>query len=108
MEHIINIAFELDDDAIRKAAEKSVEKEADKIIKEIFLDQLAPYGYGYFSKEKERDWDRFNRRIENAVVTFFDDKKEEIIDVAATKLVESLKRTKAWKEKYGEVIGSEP
>lgn len=107
MEHIINLAFELDDDSIRKIAENSVQKEAEKIIKEIFLDQIAPYGatqFGYNGRTRERDWSTFDGRIEEVTMKFFEGKKDEIINLAAEKLVDSLRRTKAWKEKYGEVL----
>jgi hypothetical protein len=107
MEHIINLAFELDDDSIRKTAENSVQKEAEKIIKEIFLDQIAPYGstcFRYSGCTRERDWSAFDERIEKVAMEFFEGKKDEIINLAAEKLVDSLRRTKAWKEKYGDVL----
>lgn len=105
MQHVLNIAFDFDDDKIRSIAENAVETELDKIVKDIILDQIAPMSKpSYYSNEMERDWSRFNARVDNQINDFIKLHKDEIIDSAANKLVDSLKRTKVWKEKYEEII----
>lgn len=108
MQHVLNIAFDFDDDKIRSVAEKSVSTELDKTVKDIVLDQIAPMtkpSYpSYYSNKMERDWSRFNAKVDKQIADFLALHKGEIIDHAADKLVDSLKRTKAWKEKYGEII----
>ena len=102
MQHIVNIAFDFDDEKASKAAEKAVENEIDNIIKEIVMNHIAPLKTTFYGK-KERDWESFNDLIGEAIKTLLEDKKEEIIELAADKLTESYKRTKAWKEKTNDV-----
>ncbi len=98
MQHILNIAFDFDDEKIKNIVEKSIEQDMGSIIKEIILDRIAPYGYGYFEKER-RQWDKLEAKVDNRIDAILNEHKEEIIDCAAIKLVESYKRTKAWKER---------
>lgn len=102
--HVLNIAFDFDDDKVRAIAEKSVEQDMNTIIKNIILDRIAPEGTGYFSGDKGRLWDKFDIIVKDCVDEILEDHKPEIIEVAANKLVESIKRTKVWKEKYKEVL----
>lgn len=104
MQHILNIAFEFDDDKVKEIAEKTIEKEMDTIIKGIILDKIAPEGYSYYGGRKERNWESFNNNVNSRVDEILNGHKEEIIDRAADKLVESVKRTKAWREKYKEKL----
>lgn len=104
--HILSIAFDFDDDKVRAIAEKAVEQDMNTIIKNIILDRIAPEGTGtgYFSVDKGRLWDKFDIIVKDRVDEVLEDHKPEIIEVAANKLVESVKRTKVWKEKYKEVL----
>ena len=103
MQHILNIAFDFDDDKVRQLAEKNVENNMDAIIKNIIIDQIAPLKYSYYGNKETRDWDTFGNRINDGIKQFADEHKDEIIDKAAWLLCESYKRTKAWKDKAGEV-----
>ena len=108
MQHIVNIAFDFDDQKAKAAAEKAVEGELDKIIKDIILDKIAPYKTKYYTINRatsERDWSGFREKIDQAVDGFLNENKGLIIDEAANKLVERLSRSKAWKEKTMEVLG---
>ena len=102
MQHIVNVAFDFDDEKVKQSVEKTVENEMDKIIKEIILDKIAPMEYAYYLRRNERNWENFRNNLNNHIKEFLEEHKEEILDHAADKLVESLKRTKAWKEKYEE------
>lgn len=99
MQHILNIAFDFDDEKIKNIVEKSIEQDMDSIIKEIILDRIAPYEYSYLGNTKERQWDRLKAKVDDRIDAILNEHKEEIIDCAAIKLVESYKRTKAWKER---------
>ena len=46
---------------------------------------------------------RWSTIVDVALHSYFDENKETIIDLAATKLAESYKRTKAYKEKMSNV-----
>ena len=96
MEHIVQFGITIDDDAIRRSIE---DKALDALTKEI-LRQVSgnlPKLYG----NNRVDWRRVAYgAIENWII----ENKETIMDLAADRLVESVKRTKAWKEKYTVVL----
>lgn len=104
MQHILNIAFDFDDDAIKKKVEKSIETDINNIIDTIIKDQIAPFDTLWYGAEKKRDWSAFNSRIDRLITSFLDEHREEVIERASDKLADSLKRTKAWKEKYSEIL----
>lgn len=107
MTHILNIAFEFDDDKARAIAEKAMEQDMDTIIKGIILDRIAPEKYSYYGNKKERNWEDFNNRINSRVDAILEEHKQDIIDLAASKVCDSVKRTKVWREKYQEVLQDE-
>jgi hypothetical protein len=52
----------------------------------------------------ERNTYQIEKWIKERIDSFLADKKDDIIEMASTKLVDSVKRTKIWKEKYLEVL----
>lgn len=104
MQHIVNIAFDFDDDKVRSIAEKKCQDSMDEIIKEIILDQIAPLRYSYYDKKETRDFSLMQRKIDDAMNAYMEEHREEIIDRATEKLADSFKRTKIWKEKAKEVM----
>ena len=106
MQHIVNIAFDFDDEKVKSIAENTVVKELDSIIKEIVVERIAPtrrimWGNG---KSQAHDWDAFDSKTREIIEEFLEANKDEILDRAATKLSESYKRTKAWREKAEETL----
>ena len=104
MQHILEIAFDFDDDKVKTLAEKAVENDLDKIITDIVTDKIAPMERQRWSDRQERNWNNFNHRLDTAIAKMLDEHKEEILDRASEKLKESLRRTKAWKERYAKVM----
>lgn len=104
MQHIVNIAFDFDDDKVRSIAEKKCQDSMDEIIKEIILDQIAPLRYSYYDKKETRDFGWMQRKLDVAMNAYIEGHREEIIDRAAEKLADSFKRTKVWKEKAKEAM----
>ena len=104
MQHIVNIAFDFDDDKVRGIAEKKCQDSMDAIIKEIILDQIAPMRYSYYDKKETRDFGWMQRKLDEAMKTYMEEHQEEIMDRAAEKLADSFKRTKMWKEKAKEAM----
>lgn len=102
MEHILNIAFDFDDDKVRQTAENAANKEMDKIVKNIVLDKIAPMSSGYYGRQ-ERDWSRLWKEVEDAIAKILSDSSDEIIEKAADKLVKSVRSSKSWKEKVAEI-----
>lgn len=93
MEHILQFAISIDDEAIEeKAYNKAVG---------IFLDDFKKkiYTEGYYSSLTDT--------AEEAIKKAVDCYKDEIIDKAARMLADSIKRSKAWKEKFSEVVNDQ-
>lgn len=102
MEHILQIAIGIDDDAIVKRIEENAEK---NITKEL-RDKVGGIMFGantYSGKEL----DTFSRWTEGLFVKYLDDHKEEIIELAAKYLAEKLARTKAVREMTQDVAKGE-
>ena len=105
MQHILNIAFDFDDDAVREKAASAVDHELESIIRQIVMDKIAPMESTYsWSPQKERNWQHFEYKLDRIVTDFIAENRDRIIDYAGNKLVKSVKSTKAWKEKVGEVL----
>lgn len=106
MQHIVENAFDFDDSKAQKAAENAVENELDKIINSIIMDRLAPKKKEAWSDRVVRDWERFDNMIRGAVADWMETYKDTIIERAADKVADHVKRTKAWREKYTEILRS--
>ena len=104
MQHILNIAFDFDDEKVRTIAEKKIEQNMDSIVKEIILDHIAPERYNLYRGQTDRNWEVFNRQVNDRIDTILEEHKQEIIELAAVKLADSFKRTKVWKEKASEAL----
>lgn len=109
MQHVVNLAFDFDDEKAKAAAEKAVSTELDSIIKNIVLDRIAPETdkWNAWRERKFRDWARVESAVDTIVKVIIEENKDMILDLAATKLADSVKRTKKWKETYTEVIDNE-
>lgn len=104
MQHVINIAFDFDDEKVKTIAEKAIEQDMNNIIKGIILDRIAPEQYSYYGGKKDRNWESFNNKLNGRIDVILTERKQEIIELAATKLADSFKRTKVWKEKAGKTL----
>lgn len=95
MEHILQFGITIDDDAIRKRVEANA---FDCVVAQFVREMKSnlPKRYG-----GSIDWDRV---AWSCVEDFIEQNKEEVMELAAKRLVEKVYRTKAWKEKYGAVL----
>lgn len=97
MEHIVQFAIGIDDEGIRKRVEGNAYND--------ILDKLV----GEAKKSLSLNCSEYNQRerwksiVNEALRNYFDENKETILDLAASKLAESYKRTKAYKEKMSNV-----
>ena len=104
MQHILNIAFDFDDEKVRTIAEKKIEQDMDSIVKGIILDHIAPEIYNRYRGQTDRNWEVFNQKVNDRIDNIMEEHKQEIIELAAVKLADSFKRTKVWKEKASESL----
>ena len=103
MEHILNIVFDFDDEKVKQVAEKAVVTDMATIINAIVTDKIAPMTSGWYGKQ-ERDWSNLWDKVDSAIDKIIADNRDEIIEKAAEKLVKSARSTKAWKEKFADVM----
>jgi hypothetical protein len=99
MEHIVQFAIGIDDDAIVKLIEESAEKKiTDEIKQEVMKLMFECNPYSGKRLEYPTNWTRM--QIESFLVGH----KEEIIQCAGNILAEKLMRTKAVKEMLGGLV----
>lgn len=101
MEHIVQFAIGIDDDAIVKRVTDSAERQIVEGLKEKYESEIE---HQIFKFERER-WGG-NKEfkvglqpwVENLVVKLLDKHQDEIIERAAEKLADKMSRTKVIKE----------
>ena len=100
MEHIVQFAIGIDDNAIKKRIE-------DNAYDDI-LEELVKEAKNYLPRSKSFG-NSINWRfiVDNRLDRFLEENRDDIIDAAAEKLCESFKRTKVYKEKMTEVMDAE-
>lgn len=102
MQHIVNLAFDFDDQKATEAATRAVENDLERIIKEIVTEKIAPKKMDYITRRMEPDWTNFYCKEDEVIKEFIKTHQEQIIDRAADKIRESVSRTRAWKERFTE------
>ena len=91
MEHIVQFAIGIDDEAIRKRIEASAENQIIDSIKSDVTDQI-------FRKSNWKNETQLHSWVKDIVVEAIPEHKDDIIKSAAMELCEYMKRTKAVKE----------
>ena len=96
MEHLVSFTVSLDDNRIEELVLKSAVKEITKDLTSRV--EKIIYNRNYY------DSNDLSRVVCDEIKNFMEVNREDIIDRAAAKLTESLKRTKAVKEKVEQVL----
>ena len=106
MEHIIHVAFDFDDNAVKKRLEETVERDVKENIKQYVIDQIFEKqwaGYGRESHAKpERD--PLQEWVRDYIKELVSEHKEDICRAAAKEIVESMSKSKKWKELIVEAV----
>ena len=100
MEHIVQFAIGIDDEAIRKRIEQTAENQIIDSIKSDVTDQI-------FRKSNWKNETQLHSWVKDIVVEAVLEHKDDIIKSAAMELCEYMKRTKAVKQAVAEAIASE-
>lgn len=95
MEHIVQFAIGIDDDAIR---ERVINYAYDDVVKKLMEEAKREV---HLTRTYYRPKETWSNIIDHALRNYFDENKDLIFDLAAEKLADSYKRTKAFKEKMG-------
>ena len=93
MEHFLQFAISIDDDAIVKRIEENAEKSITKDLR----DKVGEILFGY-NKWAGREADAITGWTESLFMRYLEEHRAEIIELAAKCLAEKLSRTKAVKE----------
>ena len=103
MQHIINVAFDFDDNAVKERIEKNVENE---VINKIYSDiEGTIFRKNWYSgKIDHNDLEPTKEIVKSMCFDLVQDNKDLIIDCVIEQLVDHIKRTKKFKEAYGEAI----
>ena len=99
--HIVNVAFDFDDDKVRSILENSAEQKVIEGLKDDCYKVITKRSYGYPNYSID---DAIKRLVEKGIDSFFEDYKDEIIAEAARILADKLVRSKAVKEATKQVL----
>lgn len=93
MEHILQIAIGVDDEAIKERVAESAEKQITKNIEQMVKNKLFEGYYGRNADERSALSEYSKRLLDD----FLERHKDEILEKAAVYLAEKLARSKAGK-----------
>lgn len=101
-QHIINVAFDFDDDKVRKTLEESAEKKVIETLTNDIKKAICSKSNRYNSYNAYANDEDFKSGLKVIVYDEIDkvllDNKDTIIELAADKLADKLSKTKAAKE----------
>lgn len=102
MEHVIQLGINLDDDAIRRAVEREAK---DRIIESIKRDVEKEMGI----ERTKSGWGGLtysaDRVVKEVVESICDDCRDQIVELAASKLAERAPRQKWYREMMPGAVG---
>ena len=98
MEHIVQFAIGIDDEAIRK---RVIDCAYDDVVKQLMAEAKKDVGLTHRYYRPTETWRDI---IDHALQDYFDENKDLIINLAAETLAKSYTRTKAFKEKMAAVM----
>lgn len=105
MQHIVNIAFNFDDQTIQKKIEEDAYNDVLKMIREDIQKIICGKKNYWDTRLNANNLDPLKEIIREESRNILMENKEIIIQAAAEGLVESVKRTKKFKEAVNEVVG---
>ena len=98
MEHIVQFAIGIDDEAIQK---RVIESAYNDVVKQLINEAKQELGLAGRVYDRRANW---NDLIDLALGNYLEENKDMVIELAANKLAESYKRSKAFKEKMADAI----
>ena len=94
MEHIVQFAIGIDDEAIKEAITENAEKQIIKNIEQQVRDKLFTAQYWNGHADKDSPLNAFSKNI---IDNFLEKHKEELLEKTANYLADKLMRSKAGK-----------
>jgi hypothetical protein len=104
MEHVVQIAFDFDDQRVKDIVEKGCVDQINKELKQHVIDGLFKQEWGS-SWNKHGDPNRgFQDWVEDAVKDVLNENRDTICKLAAHELAQSISKSSKWKEKIVEEV----
>ena len=98
MEHIVQFAIGIDDEAIR---ERVIKCAYDDVVKKLLEEAKRETKLSSTNYYNKKSWSNF---VDDALRGYLNENKDLVIELAATKLAESYRRTKAYREAMNKVM----
>lgn len=96
MEHVVQFGIILDDSAIERAVVETATEQVKEDLMENVTRNMPHNSWGGV------DWPRSAAEM---LQGWLDDNRDELMDMAATKLADKAFRSKAWKERLDMLVG---
>ena len=96
MEHIVQFAIGIDDNAIVENVSKNAEKEIIKDLKQQVTNRLF-YSKSYYRRDADPKSDPLSEFAQEIILEFFKENKDIIIENASKIIADKLVRSKAYK-----------
>lgn len=97
MQHVVNIAFDFDDERVKKILEETTVDKIQKDIREIIIDQL--FEKRWSNKHANPASDHLQEWVKWCVKDFIVEYKDDIVKQAAKEVAEKLARSNTFREK---------
>ena len=94
MKHIVNIAFDFDDDRVRKYMDETIEETVRKDIRQAVVDNVFEKSAWGRNSHADPEKDPLQFWVKNMVRDALLECKDEICKLAAAELAQSMKRSK--------------
>lgn len=101
MEHIVQFAIGIDDKAIQERIEEHAYTDVLAKLTKNAVDSVFSHSSAY---SRELMWEKL---MDNALQSFLEERKDEIIDKAANMLADRFQRTKKYREAMGAAIAKD-
>lgn len=102
MQHVVQIAFDFDDDRVKKILEDNTVDKIQKDIREAVIDQLFEKRWG--NKHASPESDPLQEWVTRMVRETMFENREYICQLAAKELATSMNKNPKWKEKIAEEV----
>lgn len=101
MEHIVQFAISIDDKAIQNRIEEHAYTDVLNKLTKNAVDSVFSRSSAY---SRELMWEKL---LDDALQSFLEERKDEIIDKAANMLADRFQRTKKYREAMGDAIAKD-
>ena len=104
MKHVVNIAFDFDDDKIISSLEESCEEDVKKDIRQCIIDKVFAKSDWGRRAHADPETDPIQEWVKNYIKEIIAEYKDEIVAQAGKELAQSMWKSKKWQEQLFEEV----